>query len=55
VLAAAGATRIEWREELLTFENPAHLADATRAEGLESVYSSPMELWLAGQSNPTPS
>ncbi len=54
VLAAAGATRIEWREELLTFENPAHLADATRAEGLESVYSSPMELWLAGQSKPNP-
>jgi hypothetical protein len=22
ILAAAGATRIEWREELLTFENP---------------------------------
>lgn len=54
VLAAAGATRIEWREELLTFENPAHLAEATRAEGLESVYSSPMELWLAGQSEPNP-
>jgi sugar phosphate isomerase/epimerase len=54
VLAAAGATRIEWREELLTLEDPAQLASATQAEGLESVYSSPMELWLAGQSRPNP-
>ncbi|MHC8381138.1 sugar phosphate isomerase/epimerase family protein [Pseudomonas sp. LB3P14] len=54
VLAAAGATRIEWREELLTVEDPAQLADATLAQGLESVYSSPMELWLAGQSKPNP-
>ena len=54
MLAAAGATRIEWREELLTVEDPAQLADATQAQGLESVYSSPMELWLAGQSRPNP-
>jgi sugar phosphate isomerase/epimerase len=54
ILAAAGATRIEWREELLTAEDPRQLADATRAQGLESVYSSPMELWLAGQSRPNP-
>jgi sugar phosphate isomerase/epimerase len=54
VLAAAGATRIEWREELLTVEDPAQLAEATQAQGLESVYSSPMELWLAGQSRPNP-
>lgn len=54
VLAAAGATRIEWREELLTVEDPAQLADATQAQGLESVYSSPIELWLAGQSKPNP-
>ncbi|RON41015.1 sugar phosphate isomerase/epimerase [Pseudomonas brassicacearum] len=54
VLAAAGATRIEWREELLTVEDPAQLADATQTLGLESVYSSPMELWLAGQSKPNP-
>lgn len=54
LLAAAGATRIEWREELLTVEDPAQLADATQAQGLESVYSSPMELWLAGQSKPNP-
>ncbi|EJM62414.1 xylose isomerase-like enzyme [Pseudomonas sp. GM50] len=54
VLAAAGATRIEWREELLTLESPTQLADASQALGLESVYSSPMELWLAGQSAPNP-
>ncbi|MHC8320144.1 sugar phosphate isomerase/epimerase family protein [Pseudomonas sp. GB2N2] len=54
LLAAAGATRIEWREELLTVEDPAQLADATQAQGLESVYSAPMELWLAGQSKPNP-
>ena len=54
LLAAAGATRIEWREELLTSEDATQLANATAAEGLESVYSSPMELWLAGQSKPNP-
>lgn len=54
VLAAAGATHIEWREELLTGEAPEQLANATQAKGLESVYSSPMELWLAGQSKPNP-
>ena len=54
ILAAAGATHIEWREELLTAEDPAQLAEATHAQGLESVYSSPMELWLAGQSKPNP-
>ncbi|WP_095152745.1 sugar phosphate isomerase/epimerase [Pseudomonas sp. Irchel s3b5] len=54
ILAAASATRIEWREELLTTEAPALLAQATQAQGLESVYSSPMELWLAGQSKPNP-
>ncbi|MVV48585.1 AP endonuclease [Pseudomonas sp. PB120] len=54
ILAAAGATHIEWREELLTVEDPAQLADATQTHGLESVYSTPMELWLAGQSRPNP-
>lgn len=54
LLAAAGATRIEWREELLTAEDPEQLASATRAQGLQSIYSSPMELWLAGQSKPNP-
>ncbi|VVO90424.1 sugar phosphate isomerase/epimerase family protein [Pseudomonas fluorescens] len=54
ILAAAGATHIEWREELLTDENPLQLADDSRSQGLESIYSSPMELWLAGQSKPNP-
>jgi sugar phosphate isomerase/epimerase len=54
VVAAAGATRIEWREELLTHEDPRQLAEDTQSQGLESIYSSPMELWLAGQSKPNP-
>ncbi|WP_336354829.1 AP endonuclease [Pseudomonas granadensis] len=54
VLAAAGANRIEWREELLTREDPAQLAAATHAQGLQSIYSSPIELWLAGQAQPNP-
>ena len=52
LLAAAGASRIEWREELLTSEHAAELAAGTRAKGLRSIYSSPLELWLADQ--PTP-
>ena len=54
ILAAAGANRIEWREELLTREDPAQLAQATQAQGLQSIYSSPTELWLAGQAQPNP-
>lgn len=54
VLAAAGASRIEWREELLTTEQPAELAAGARARGLESIYSSPLELWLPGQPRPNP-
>ncbi len=54
LLAAAGASRIEWREELLTTEQPTELAAAARAQGLQSIFSSPLELWLAGQSGPTP-
>ena len=54
VLATAGATRIEWREELLTDEDPQQLAEDAQSQGLESIYSSPMELWLAGQSKPNP-
>ncbi|WP_339525618.1 sugar phosphate isomerase/epimerase family protein [Pseudomonas sp. EL_65y_Pfl2_R96] len=52
MLATAGATHIEWREELLTLEDPAQLANASQSKGLESVYSSPLELWLAGHSTP---
>ncbi|MFK3822065.1 sugar phosphate isomerase/epimerase family protein [Pseudomonas yamanorum] len=52
VLAAAGAQRIEWREELLTTEQPLELAHAAADQGLECVFSSPLELWVAGRSQP---
>ena len=53
LLCAAGAQRIEWREELLTEEHPATLAQAAAAQGLDSVFSSPLELWVAGRAQPT--
>ena len=53
-LALAGANRIEWREELLTNEVPEQLAVTTHEAGLQSIYSSPIELWLAGQARPNP-
>lgn len=48
LLAAAGVTRIELREELFD-EAPdtAALAPAIAASGLECLYSSPLELWTA--------
>ncbi|MFI8740937.1 TIM barrel protein [Stutzerimonas zhaodongensis] len=52
LLADAGASRIEWREELLTTENAAELAAAARTKGLRSIFSSPLELWLADQPAP---
>nr|WP_315413199.1 TIM barrel protein [uncultured Pseudomonas sp.] len=52
LLASAGAQRIEWREELLTHEQPAQLAEAAAAQGLECVFSSPLELWVAGRAQP---
>lgn len=52
VLAAAGAQRIEWREELLTTEQPLELAHAAADQGLECVFSSPLELWVASRSQP---
>jgi len=54
LLAAAGASRIEWREELLTTEQPAELAAGAQAQGLASIFSSPLELWLPGQPRPNP-
>jgi sugar phosphate isomerase/epimerase len=54
ILATADADCIEWREELLTREDPAQLAENTRDQGLQSIYSSPTELWLAGQAQPNP-
>ncbi|MFQ6592296.1 MULTISPECIES: sugar phosphate isomerase/epimerase family protein [Pseudomonas] len=52
VLSAAGAQRIEWREELLTDEHPGELAQAAAQQHLESVFSSPLELWVAGRAQP---
>lgn len=52
LLAAAGARRIEWREELLTHEQPEELAQAAAQYHLESVFSSPLELWVAGRAQP---
>lgn len=52
LLASAGAQRIEWREELLTVEQPTELAQAAAENGLESVFSSPLELWVAGRAQP---
>jgi sugar phosphate isomerase/epimerase len=52
LLSAAGAQRIEWREELLTTEQPTDLAQAAAENGLESVFSSPLELWVAGRAQP---
>ena len=49
VLAAAGAQCIEWREELLTDEQPTELAQAAAQQDLKSVFSSPLELWVAGR------
>ena len=54
LLAAAGASRIEWREELLTTECAADLSADARINGLQSIFSSPLELWLDGQSGPNP-
>lgn len=54
LLAKAGATRIELREELLTGEDPASFNLAVHQHDLECLYSSPMELWDAGQSRPNP-
>ncbi|MDP2147868.1 MAG: AP endonuclease, partial [Pseudomonas sp.] len=49
LLAADGARRFEWREELLTSEQPGELAQAAAAQDLECVFSSPLELWVAGR------
>lgn len=47
LLAKAGAQRIEWREELLTDEQPERLARSASAAHLECVFSSPLQLWSA--------
>ncbi|MFJ3482995.1 sugar phosphate isomerase/epimerase family protein [Pseudomonas sp. NPDC090202] len=55
LLADAGVTRIELREELFTGgEDFPALAESIRAHGLESLYSAPLELWLDGQKQANP-
>jgi sugar phosphate isomerase/epimerase len=58
LLVEAGVTRIELREELFV-EPPSHealaqLAADIRTQGLECLYSAPLELWLEGQTQPNP-
>ncbi|MFF5864536.1 AP endonuclease [Pseudomonas sp. NPDC012596] len=54
LLAAAGVTRVEWREELFDdAPDAAALSAASHALGLECLYSSPLELWTPdGQLDP---
>lgn len=54
LLAASGASRIELREELFTHEDFPSLARSIKAQGLECLYSAPLELWLQDQSRPNP-
>jgi sugar phosphate isomerase/epimerase len=52
LLAEAGVARVELREELFADEDFSVFAPAIAAHGLQCLYSSPMELWAAGQSQP---
>lgn len=54
LLVEAGVSRIELREELFVYDDFPALAWAIRANGLECLYSAPLELWLAGESQPNP-
>ena len=55
LLVEAGVTRIELREELFTGrEDLAVLGEAIRSQGLECLYSAPLEVWLEGQNAPNP-
>jgi sugar phosphate isomerase/epimerase len=58
LLVDAGVKRIELREELFSpgpddQDFPA-LARAIQAQGLECLYSAPLELWLEGEKQPNP-
>ncbi|WP_426139395.1 sugar phosphate isomerase/epimerase family protein [Pseudomonas sp. DWP3-1-2] len=48
LLAACDVARIELREELFTHEDLPSLAVAIQAQGLQCLYSAPLELWLSG-------
>lgn len=52
LLVSAGASRIELREELFTVQNHEALSLAIESQGLECLYSSPLELWVTGQTSP---
>lgn len=55
LLVEAGVTRMELREELFTGrEDLVALGEAIRSQGLECLYSAPLELWLDGQNAPNP-
>jgi sugar phosphate isomerase/epimerase len=54
LLAASGASRIELREELFTREDFPALARSIKVQGLECLYSAPLELWLLDQPLPNP-
>ncbi|OCR22246.1 AP endonuclease [Pseudomonas syringae] len=54
LLVDSNVSRIELREELFTFEDFPALALAIQAQGLECLYSAPLELWLADQTQPNP-
>ncbi|WP_268796517.1 sugar phosphate isomerase/epimerase family protein [Pseudomonas huanghezhanensis] len=54
LLVEAGVKRIELREELFTHEDFPALAVAIKTQGLECLYSAPLELWLEGQAQPNP-
>lgn len=54
LLRTAGASHMELREELFSATEPAGLGQAVAEHGLVCVYSSPLEIWQAGQAAPTP-
>jgi len=55
LLVEAGVTRMELREELFKGrEDLPALGEAIRAQGLECLYSAPLELWPDGQVSPNP-
>jgi sugar phosphate isomerase/epimerase len=54
LLGEAGVTRIEVREELLVDEDLYAMAEQIAAQGLQCLYSAPLELWLQGQTQVNP-
>jgi len=52
LLREAGASHMELREELFSAGEPAGLGQAVAEQGLVCVYSTPLEIWQAGQAAP---